>query len=104
MRKYLTLAEVKELLLEENEKRELNVLQKSSLIHAEEFARLKKDDAQKLVEELISLEFVDEKHAVKIADILPIHPDQVRAIYYKEKIVLPPEDIKKILDIVAKYI
>ncbi len=104
MRKYLTLAEVKEILREENEKRELNPLQKSSLMHAEEFARLKKEDAEKLVEELMQLDFVDEKHAVKIADVLPIHPDQVRALYYKEKIVLPPEDIKKILDIVAKYI
>ena len=104
MRKYLTLAEVKELLREENEKRDLNSLQKSALIHAEEFAKLKKEEIEKLIDELINLDFMDEKHAVKIADILPIHPDEIRALYHKEKIVLPPEDIKKILDIVAKYI
>ncbi len=104
MRKYLTLSEVKELLTNEREKRELNNLQKAALMHAEEFAKLKPEDAAKLVDELMELDFVTERHAVKIADILPIHPDQVRAVYAKEKIVLPPEDIKKILDIVAKYI
>jgi len=104
MKKYLTLSEVKDILREENEKRELNSLQKSALAHSEEFAKLSAEDSRKLVEELMQLDFVDERHAVKIADILPIHPDQVRVLYTKEKIVLPPEDIKKILDIVAKYI
>jgi len=104
MRRYLTLAEVKELLLEENEKRELNALQKAALSHAEEFVKLSVDDTKKLVDELLALDYMDERHAVKIADILPVHPDQVRAIYAKEKIVLPPEQIKEILDIVAKYI
>jgi DNA-directed RNA polymerase subunit F len=102
--KYVTLAEVKEILTEEGKKRELNVYQKAALTHAEGFAKLKADEAKKLVKELMELDFMDEKHAVKIADILPIHPDQVRTIYTKEKIVLPPEDIKKILDIVAKYL
>ncbi len=104
MRRYLTLAEVKQLLLEENEKRELNALQKAALNHAEEFVKLSMDDTKKLVDELLELDYMDERHAVKIADILPVHPDQVRAIYAKEKIVLPPEQIKEILDIVAKYI
>ena len=101
--KYLTLSEVKELLLQRAEEGELNSLQKYALGHAEEFAKLKPEEARKLVEELMELDFVDERHAVKIADILPAHPDQVRVLYTKEKIVLPPEDVKKILDIVAKY-
>ncbi len=103
MRKYLSLPEVKELLREENEHRELNSLQKSALTHAEEFAKISKEDVEKLIEELMQLDFMDEKHAVKIVDIMPVHPDQVRAIFYREKIVLPPEDIKAVLDLVAKY-
>ena len=103
MRKYVTLAEVKELLMEENEKRELNALQKAALAHSETFVKLSAEDTKKLVDELLQLDFVTERHAVKIADILPVHPDQVRAIYAKEKIVLPPEQIKEILDVVAKY-
>ncbi len=101
--KYLTLSEVKDLLTKENEKRELNSLQKYALAHAEEFGKLKPEESRKLVEELMELDFVEERHAVKIADILPVHPDQVRVVYTKDKIVLPPEDVKKILDIVAKY-
>ncbi len=104
MRKFLTLAEVKELLLAENEKRELNSIQKAALSHSEEFVKLSAEDTKKLVEELMALDFVNERHAVKMADILPTHPDQVRAIYAKDKIVLPPEEIKQILDIIAKYI
>ncbi len=103
MRKYLSLPEVKRLLREENEHRELNSLQKSALTHAEEFAKISKEDAEKLIEELMQLDFMDEKHAVKIVDIMPVHPDQVRAVFYREKIVLPPEDIKAVLDLVAKY-
>ncbi len=102
--KYLTISEVKEILMAENERRELSPLQKAALSHAEEFARLGGEESRKLVEELMSLDFVTERHAVKIADILPTHPDQVRTVYSKDKIVLPPEDIKKILDIVAKYL
>ena len=104
MRKYLTLAEVKELLMAENEKRELNALQKAALAHSEAFVKLSVADTKKLVDELLHLDFVTERHAVKIADILPVHPDQVRAIYAKDKIVLPPEQIKEILDVVAKYL
>ncbi len=102
--KYLTLAEVKEILNEENEKRDLNSLQKAALEHTENFVKITAEESRNLVEELKGLDFMDEHHAVKVADILPIHPDQVRAIYSKEKIILPPEEIKKVLDIVAKYI
>ena len=102
--KYLTLAEVKEILNEENEKRDLNSLQKAALEHTENFVKITAEESRNLVEELKELDFMDEHHAVKVADILPIHPDQVRAIYSKEKIILPPEEIKKVLDIVAKYI
>ncbi len=79
-------------------------MQKAALTHSEAFVKLSAEDTKKLVDELLQLDFVTERHAVKIADILPVHPDQVRAIYAKEKIVLPPEQIKEILDVVAKYL
>ena len=101
--KYLTLSEVKELLTKENEERELNAMQRYALAHAEEFGKLKAEESRKLVEELMEIDIVDEKHAVKIADILPVTPDEVRVVFYKEKIVPTLDDIKKILEIVAKY-
>ncbi len=102
-RRYITVSEAKEILEKALKDRgELSSLQKMALQHAEETARLGAEDARKLVEELLTLEFMDEEHAVKIADLLPEHPDGVRAIYYKE-FALPLEDIQKILEIVAKY-
>ena len=44
---------------------------------------------------------VDEKTAVKIADILPEDIDDLRAIYYKRDL---PENAEEILDTVRKYI
>lgn len=101
--KYVTLAEVKEMLQKEAKKRDLQYEQSLALEHAKEHAKLKAKDARKLVEELMTIDFIDEFYAVKIADILPTHPDDVRAIFAKERYVLSEEQIKSVLDIVAKY-
>ena len=53
--KYLTLAEVKEILDAEREIRDLNTEQLYALTHAERFAKLSAKDARKLVEELIEI-------------------------------------------------
>ncbi len=50
------------------------------------------------------MEKVNDRIAVKIADILPKYPSDVRAIFYKERVEITPEDIRQILDAVAKYI
>ena len=49
-------------------------------------------------------EFLHEIHAYKIADILPSTEDDVKTIFAKERITLSENDIKKILDLVEKYL
>ncbi len=102
--RYVTLAEVKELLLEESDKRELLTSQKAALDHAQAVSYLSVEDTQSIIEEVSKLDKVTDRIAIKIADILPKYPNDVRAIFYKERVELTADDIQEILDIVAKYI
>ncbi|MBE6520045.1 MAG: RNA polymerase [Thermoplasmata archaeon] len=102
--RYVTLAEVKRLLLEESDKRELLTSQKAALDHAQAVSYLSVEDTQSIVEEVSKLDKVTDRIAIKIADILPKYPNDVRAIFYKERVELTADDIQEILDIVAKYI
>lgn len=105
MEEFLTLAEVKELLQKEKEERgELSPDQAYALQHAESCARLPAKKAQKLVKELQEMEFMSPQNAVKIADLLPSNPDDVRSVFAKERFTLGKEEIDRILETVAKYL
>jgi len=99
----LTLAEVKELLAKFERDENAGYELRKAIEHSKKFAKLSAEDARKLVEELMQLEKIRKEIAVKIADILPLSPTEVRAIYAKERYNLNDEEIKKILEIVSKY-
>lgn len=101
---YVTLAEVRDLLTAEAEKRELLTSQKAALDHAQTVCTISLESAKALIEEVSEIEEVSDSIAVKIADILPRYPEDVRAIFSKERITLDNDLINKIIDIVAKYI
>ena len=116
---YVSLAEVNELLEQENLRRgemgiEFNSIQKSAMEHAQKNVTLSKDDADKLMEEIRGLkiqtrdgEYVIPDHLVcKIADILPKYKSDVRAIFYKERGINVEENNfdEQIIEIVSKYI
>jgi DNA-directed RNA polymerase subunit F len=103
-KKIATLAEVKDTLVERQEQGELTAEQKLALEHCQKFARIDSKKAKKLIKELTELAFVSEVNAVKIADIMPDHPDDVRALFAKERANLDKKDIEKILSIVEKYL
>ena len=119
--KYITLAEVKDILSEEQEKRlaeagpqepELpsnDVFDQSTnaaMEHAQKTARITAEQAQELVQAALGLKCVNnsESIACKIADILPEYAVDVRAIFSKERIALTEDDINEVLDLVSKYI
>ena len=91
---YVTLAEVRDLLAAEGEKRELLTSQKAALDHAQTVCTISLESAKALIEEVSQLEEVSDAVAVKIADLLPS----------KERIVLDNAKIDEIIDIVAKYL
>ena len=100
--RYVSLAEVKNLLEKEEKKRELTYEQKLALEHAKHFAKLGITKSKKMADELITIDRITEPFAYKIVDILPMHPDEVRAIFAKERFTLEGDEIKKILKIVEK--
>ncbi len=103
-KKVATLAEIRDILLERQEQGELTAEQKLALEHSQKFARTDGKKSRKLVKELLELGFVSELNAVKIADTMPDHPDDVRALFAKERATLDKKDVEKILSIVGKYL
>ena len=112
--KYISLAEIKDLLTAESEKRgengiEFNPVQKAALMHAQALVVLDADQTEEIISEVIQLDFFQSKSvpeyvAYRVADCLPKYPEEVRAIFSKERIPLENEDISSIIDIVAKYL
>lgn len=101
---HVSLAEVKNILNKaEKDREELLYEQKNALEHANKFAKLSASKTDDLIKDLKNLEFLKEKHAYKIADLLPTNEETVQAIFAKERVSIGKKEIKKILDIVGKY-
>lgn len=104
MERYITLAEVKEILEAEAKVRELSNDQKIALDNATKVAKISGDDARKLVKELKDLEFISDPVAVKIADLLPTQPEDVRVLFAKERLILEKKQVDALLAVVQKYL
>ena len=102
--KLLSLGEVKKLLEKESKDRELMPEQMLALQHAESFTKLSQAKAKKLIADLMKLEHVSEFHAYKIVDLMPTHPDDVRAVFAKERFTLSKEEIEKVVKTVEKHL
>lgn len=112
----LTLAESKEILKslktsgvvkkkeeEEGEEEEIRYERRKAIEHTSKFSKGSAKDSRALVDDLMGLQKMKEGIAIRIADLMPKSPNEVRAIYAKERFTLVEEDIEKILDCVAKY-
>ncbi len=102
--RYVSVAEVKELLEAEVEARggveNMLASQRASLDHAQKTCSISKEQADAIIAAVSEFDFVTEPVAVKIADLLPEYPEDVRAIFSKERVTLEPEQIESILEIV----
>jgi len=100
----VSLAEVKNILKKiEKQRKDLLYEQRIALEHANKFAKLSVKKTNELIKELLTIEKLEERHAYKIAEILPTDDEDVKALFAKERVALDDEDIKKILEIVGKY-
>ncbi len=101
---FVSLAELKVILEREKAARsELTPEQQYALSHAVAFARMAPEKVPAMVKELMEVPMMSLANAVKIADVLPTHLDDVRAIFAKERFALSKEDAEKVLEIVNKY-
>jgi DNA-directed RNA polymerase subunit F len=97
------LADVKRLLAEEAGRRPLPREALLAQQHADIFARLEPAATQKLIEELKTLPFVDTALAIKVADVLPQYPEEVRLLFSKERVVLDEAQLTRLLETVAHH-
>ncbi|HUV25290.1 MAG TPA: hypothetical protein VMW26_07670 [Methanomassiliicoccales archaeon] len=101
--RYVPLAEALVIIEEESESRELNTDQKMALDHSKKLVRLPADKASELQEALSRLDFVSDAMACKIVDITPSHPDDIRVLFAKERLILEKEHIDQILEVVKEH-
>lgn len=102
--RYVTLAEVKDMLEAQARDRELSPEQKISLDQANKNVKLSLDKAKKLVIELRGLGFVPEALAAKMADLLPANNDDVRVLFAKERSAIDKKQIEQIIKLVEQYL
>jgi len=102
--KPVSLAEVKNILKKvSKEREELIYEQRIALEHAQLFAKLSVKQTKDMIKDLSALDFIDEDQAYKVADLLPVTEDDVRAFFAKERFTPTQEQINKIVTIVGKY-
>ncbi len=104
---YLTLAEVRDLLSAEAETRDPDLVlvsQKHALEHAQTVCSISLEQAGAIIDEVSQIDVVSDSVAYKIADVLPRHSEDVRAIFSKERVTLEPDTIQLIIDIVDKHV
>ena len=99
------LADVKAMLEKaQTGRKELTYEQKIALEHARRFARIGPELARAIVKDIrASLPAVEEKYAVRVADLLPQHADDVRAIFQKSRHEVTDDDAETILAVVDKH-
>ena len=103
--KPVSLSEVKSILKKvEKERKELSYEQKIALEHSQKFVQLPFKKTSDLIKELSELDFLQEIHIYKLVDLLPSKEDDVKTIFAKERITLNESPIKKILEILKKYL
>lgn len=99
----VALSHVKRMLSEEAARR---VLPREALLaqaHADTFAKLTPEATEKLIAELRALPHVDAAMAVKLADLLPQYPEEVRLLYAKERVLLDESQLTRLLEILAQH-
>lgn len=102
--KPVSIAEVKEMLTKASKEREdLLYEQKIALEHTQKLGKLTLKQTKDLIKDLIRLELFDEKHAYKIADLLPLTTEEIIAIFAKEKVPMNENKAKKIVETVKKH-
>ena len=94
--KHLSLAEVKEIVKDIDEKKDVKD-------YLKKFGKLSKEKAEKLDEELRTLgnAKIKEEYLVKIIDFLPRDAEELNKIFHD--ISLDEKEINEILEIIKKY-
>ena len=75
---------------------------KLALDHVHLLAKIGPKESKAIMEKVIELEHVNDYYAAKIADILPMHPDDVRSIFARERFSVGRDEIDSIIAVVKE--
>ena len=101
-KKFISLPEIKTLLTERKKEKDLKYEQEQSFKYTKEFAKTTDVKAKKLVEDLMNIEGMTERLAVKIADMMPEETEKMHLLPMKEENV-SDETLNQALETVKKY-
>ena len=99
-RKEITVSEAKAIL--EAKIEELDPLQRRVLDYATKFTKVKPEDAEKLVQELVEKCDIERQLAVQIANAMPLSVPEVRTFLGRQRII-SEDAMNTILMIIKKY-
>ena len=75
---------------------------KLALDHVRLITQATPEQGSQIMEKVIELEHVNDYYAAKIADVLPMHPDEVRSIFARERFSLGHDEIDSIISVVRE--
>ena len=75
-----------------------------ALDHVQKISAINLEQSKAIIENLQELGHVNVYYATKIADILPQSPDEVRAIFARERFSLVNDEIERIITVVKENI
>ena len=75
---------------------------KLALDHVHLLSKIGPKESKAIMEKVIELEHVNSYYAAKIADILPMHPDDVRSIFARERFSVGRDEIDSIIAVVKE--
>ncbi|MBR9689953.1 MAG: DNA-directed RNA polymerase subunit F [Candidatus Altiarchaeota archaeon] len=102
-KKPISIAEANEILA--GIKRKKNYEQNIAFEYSAKFSKMKTDKATKLFDELnhAGIPRIKRRNIIKLIDIMPSTPEELRAVFAKEDLSLSKEDTEKVLEILTKY-
>ena len=102
--KPISMAEAKEIMTSQEKDKELTYEQKLALEHLNKFTVLDAPVAKKILEEVSGVLRMSDETKIQILNLLPKTPDELRMIFTRENFSLKENEIKKILEIIKKYL
>ncbi|MDE1860977.1 MAG: hypothetical protein KGH72_04660 [Candidatus Micrarchaeota archaeon] len=94
--------DVKEILEEKKKSSELGYEQKMAYEYVIKFAKLDKAETKKMMKDLEQFD-LKERTVMKIMEVLPVDPNQLKLMLVDEKKNFDDETIKKIMAVVDAY-
>ena len=86
--------------------KELNFRAQKTIDYLDQMLKLEGKKAKELVDKLAKLEIprLKEQHVCKLADIMPVTVEEVKAVLQGYAVTITNENLKKIADTIAEFI